>query len=377
MLQPLIHNTAATHRARLTAILISLSLAGVAPGAGLVPITDPIVYEDGRPYPSFRMDATDLGKFLDFTKAAGQSDSLGIREALIHQVDGTFHLFYDGAGPNGWVAHLAVSTDLKNWDLKGPILDFGAADTPDSAAACSPWIIKDDADLWHMFYLGTPNASPPPDRIPLFPYLTLRATADSPAGPWTKQYTPQPFNTAPGTYYSNTASPGHVVKHGEEYLMFFSSTDANVKRTLGIARTSDLAGTWTLDATPALPVEEQIENSSLYFEPDNSTWFMFTNHIGIESGEESTDGIWVYWTKDLNQWDPAHKAVVLDGSNCTWSTQCIGMPSVTAVGDKLYIFYDAPGGDSTSHMRRSLGMATLQLPLDPTLPDAAPSLDHP
>lgn len=100
----------------------------------------------------------------------------------------------------------------------------------------------------------------------------------------------------------------------------------------------------------------------------NKTWFLFTNHIGIEGGSEFTDGVWVYWTKDPNQWDPADKAVVLDGSNCTWSRKCIGMPTVTAGGDKLYLFYDAAGGDSTSHMRRSLGMATLQLPLDPAKP---------
>ena len=32
------------------------------------------------------------------------------------------------------------------------------------------------------------------------------------------------------------------------------------------------------------------------------------------------------------------------------------MPSVVVVGKRLAIFYDAPGGDSTSHMERDLGM---------------------
>ena len=358
--------------AALPGLLIAFSLACEAYGTGLSVITNPVVYSDGRPYPNFRMNATDLGKFLDYGGAPNLTDSRGIREALINKVDGKYYLFYDGAGPGGWRVHLAESTDLVTWSLKGPMLDFGAAGSDDSACVCSPWIIKDDAGLWHMYYLGTPNATSAPDYIPSLPYLTLRATATSPAGPWTKQYTPQPFDAVPGTYYSSTASPGHVVKQGNEYRMFFSSMNDGGKRTIGIARTQDLAATWTVDATPALPVEEQIENSSLYFEPANSTWFLFTNHIGNQGGE-FTDGIWVYWTTDLNAWDPANKAVVLDGSNCTWSSKCIGMPSVTVVGDKLYVFYDAPGGASTSHMQRSLGMATLQLPLEPLVTGDATS----
>ena len=176
-----------------------------------------------------------------------------------------------------------------------------------------------------------------------------------------------PFRTKPDTYYSITASPGQVIKNGDEYLQFFSATTRKpgnpcVQRTLGIARTKDLDGPWTVDPQPMVPIEEQIENSSLYYEKSNKTWFLFTNHIGIDRGEY-TDAIWVYWSKDLNKWDPANKAVVLDGQNCTWSKKCIGLPSVVPVGRRLALFYDAPGGDSTSHMRRHIGLAWLDLPL--------------
>jgi hypothetical protein len=41
------------------------------------------------------------------------------------------------------------------------------------------------------------------------------------------------------------------------------------------------------------------------------------------------------------------------------------MPSVIVVGKRLAIFYDAPGGNSTSHMGRDLGLAWLELPLSP------------
>ena len=157
------------------------------------------------------------------------------------------------------------------------------------------------------------------------------------------------------------------MKQGDEYLMFFSAAKQDAKgvhRTLGIARTKDLNSPWIIDPEPILPASEQIENSSLYFEPANDTWFLFTNHIGLGAGEY-TDAVWVYWTNDLNHWDPKNKAVVLDAKNCTWSKACIGMPSVIKTGNRLAVFYDAPGGTSTSHMGRNLGLAWLDLPLNP------------
>jgi predicted GH43/DUF377 family glycosyl hydrolase len=322
-------------------------------------------YSDGRPLATQRMEAKDEGVVLKYGDGPGQCDYLGAREALIFEEKGIYHLFYDGAGPKGWLACLATSKDLKTWEKKGPILDFGKPGESDGAAACSPWVYSEGKD-WHMFYLGTPNVTPAPDFIPSFPYLTMKAKSASLAGPWIKQPEVVPFTCQPKTYYDVTASPGHIVKHDEEYLMFFSAA-GNVqkpKRTLSIARTRDLNGPWAIDLQPIVPVDEQIENSSLYYEKKNKTWFLFTNHIGI-NGEEFTDAIWVYWSKDLNKWDPANKAVVLDGKNCTWSKKCIGMPSVVKVGKRLAIFYDAPGGESTSHMRRSIGLAWMDLPLSP------------
>jgi predicted GH43/DUF377 family glycosyl hydrolase len=127
-----------------------------------------------------------------------------------------------------------------------------------------------------------------------------------------------------------------------------------------LARANNLNGQWAFDPKPMLPWDDTCENASLYFEPANQNWFLFCNHISVSF----TDAIWVYWTKDLNHWDPARKAVVLDGSNCRWSRKCIGLPSVVKVGDRLAVFYDAPGGDSTSHMNRDVGLAWLNLPLN-------------
>ena len=153
------------------------------------------------------------------------------------------------------------------------------------------------------------------------------------------------------------------------YLMFFSaSTESPIFRTISLARTRDLNGPWTLAAEPLLPPTEQIENSSLYFEKENNTWFLFTNHVGFKAGMEYTDAIWVYWSKDLTKWDPAHKAVVLDSANCKWSKHIIGLPSVVPMGKRLAIFYDGQDADPIppgfkNHMNRDIGLAWLNLPL--------------
>ena len=166
----------------------------------------------------------------------------------------------------------------------------------------------------------------------------MKAEADGPAGPWRQRHDLVPFRTKPGTYYEGCASPGHVLKHGGEYLMFFSAGKGPL-RTIGIARTNDLNGLWTR-ILPPLPLAEQLENTSLYFEESNKTWYLFVNHVGVDHRGEYTDAMWVYWSKDVNRWDAEHKAVVLDGRNCTWSHSCIGMPSVIKVKDRLAILYD-------------------------------------
>jgi predicted GH43/DUF377 family glycosyl hydrolase/lysophospholipase L1-like esterase len=323
-------------------------------------------YADGRPSAKLRLDATDVGVVLKHGGGPNQCDYLGARDVWVWESGGKYFMHYDGAGTNAWLACLATSSDITNWTKLGPVLQLGKTNEDDSASA-SYGTTYFDGTKWWMFYLGTCRVSAAPDLIPTTPYVTMKAFAELPTGPWKKQPAIVPFRCQPGTYYSDTASPGQIVKQGDEYLMFFSAAareSGKLKRTLGIARTKDLDGVWTPDPQPIVPVTEQIENSSLNFEPANQTWFLFSNHVGIENKREFTDAVWVYWTKDLNRWNAEHKAVVLDGSNCRWSRKCIGLPSVIKVGNRLAVFYDAPGGDSTSHMKRDVGLAWLNLPLN-------------
>ncbi len=321
-------------------------------------------YSDGRPGAKLRMDAKDNGIVLKYGDGPESCDLLGARDVWVFESGGIFYMHYDAAGPKGWLTSLATSNDLIHWKKKGPVLQLGAQNEPDSKSA-SYGTTYFDGKKWHMFYLGTPNVTPAPDLIPSFPYLNMKAESDSPAGPWIKRLDIVPFKPKENTFYSSTSSPGFIVKDKDEYLMFFSAADYTIKRTICIARTKNLDTAWKIDSSPIVPPDEQIENTSMYYEEVNKTWFLFTNHIGLDKDGEYTDAVWVYWSKDLNKWNPENKAIVLDRQNCKWSNRCIGLPSVVRYKNRLAVFYDAPGENSVSHMRRSIGLAWLELPLSP------------
>ncbi len=221
-----------------------------------------------------------------------------------------------------------------------------------------------------MFYMGTPHVTPAHRFHPGLSLLTMKACARSPEGPWQKQPAVTPFRTRPGTYYSATASPGQVIRHGDTCLMFFSaSTDRPINRALGLARTKNLNGSWTVGTEPILPPGSRWKILR-FITTGDQTGFLFTNHVGVEDGLEFADAIWVYWSRDLSRWNRDHKAVVLDRRNCRWSKPIIGLPSVVKAGNRLAIFYDGnaaakmPGGVK-SHMDRDVGLAWLDLPLIP------------
>jgi len=335
----------------------------------VIPVENPVIYEDNRPSAKFRLDAKDEGIVLKHGQGPDSCDYLGARDVWVWEDQGIYYMHYDGAGPKGWLSCLAVSNDLATWEPKGPVLGFGEPGTGDCASASygTTWY---DRSKWHMYYLGTPNVTPAPDYVPSFPYLTMKAEGDSPSGPWNKRYDITPFSPFPGTYYDATASPGQIISEGDTLLMFFSASTGlpKIMRTISIARAIHPDSAWNIDAVPMLPPEEQIENSSLYYQEKDKTWFLFTNHVGVKDGLEYTDAVWVYWSKDLDKWDPVNKAIVLDSSNSTWSEHIVGLPSVVKSGNRLALFYDGntepamPQGVK-SHMNRDIGLAWIDLPI--------------
>lgn len=346
-----------------------------------------------------RLNVVDQGIVLSPDPVGGtyyNYEGGGVREAIINKVDDTYYMFYDGAGPNGglWRACMAKSTDLVHWMKLGPMLNPSIEEHPsgsnveykDWTSATSPWVYNDNGQ-WYMYYLGSDTEN---DGIPGFGYNTLLATSSHISGPWTKFNSTSgksnyvSFITKPGTWLNLTTSPGHVMQNpkwtgagdgiNKKYLMFFSGSgngDGTVRRSIGIARTNDLSTVdacnasnpnfWSIDANPIVPATEDIENSSIYYEPANGYYFLFTNHI---FNNAYTNAVWVYWTKDIDRWNVNDKAVVVDINNNSWAKGVIGMPTVVAKDSgTLALVFDGCVGTSTSHLNRKIGLVYLGLPL--------------
>ena len=157
-------------------------IAGLFLGIAPVVTAQKIVYSDGRPAASLRMNATDEGIVMKYGDGPDSCDTYGAREAVVVKEKDTYYLFYDGAGKDGWISCMAESKDLKSWSKTGAILSLGDSGRNDHKSASSPWVIK-QGNTWHMFYIGTPNTTPAPYSIPAFPYLTMKASSSSITGP--------------------------------------------------------------------------------------------------------------------------------------------------------------------------------------------------
>ena len=306
-------------------------------------------------------------------------DHLGARDAWVFQHQGRYFMHYDGAGDVGWRACLAISDDGLDWTKHGPALQLGNAGDPDSASA-SYGTTYFDGERWHMFYLGTPRVTADELKTPSFPYLTMKAEATSASGPWRKRPDVVPFLPTAGTWYSETASPGQIICAEGSYVMIFSAATTDVtgqiQRTLGIARTHDLDTEWIVDDEPLLPITEQIENSSLYWDHEDGLWYLFTNHIGVapdlpavppQGSAEYTDAVWVYWSTDPTRFSAHNRATVLDAESSMWSPRIVGLPSVLEIDGRLAVYYDGSVDNTIGHGGRDIGVTWLNLPVSSNL----------
>ncbi len=189
-------------------------------GSIIVPSQSITIYSDKKPSAKYRLNVRYEGIVYKHGSGPDSCDYLGARDIWIWKYKNIYYMHYDGAGPKGWLTCIAVSKNLKEWESKGKVIDFGKIGSSDCASS-SYGTVYYDGNKWHMFYLGTPNTSEAPNFVPAFPYLTMKAESKSLLGPWKKRYDIIPFTIEPQTYYSSTASPGFILKQGSEYLMFF------------------------------------------------------------------------------------------------------------------------------------------------------------
>jgi hypothetical protein len=303
-------------------------------------------------------------------RCPGDCDALGARDTWLfldaNDTAAPFKFFYDGSGPGGWLASLAETADptLRNWTKRGTVLSRGPPPSPDSASASYLTTFFDPSrdPPWRGLYLATQTISPPPGDVPIGPYFSMAASAPTAAGPWVQ-------DRARGTVIG-AGSPGPIVRATDGSGELWQLCTGCAGGAIGLVAAAAAEGPWR-DVKPLI-VGEPIENFSLYFENATSTWFGFTNRIGLDAGGMAFDAaITVYWTSDLTEWSSARQAVVLNQSNViepTFQVGRIGLPSVLRVPGndvELALLYDGGGtrGDVSYNENCSVALAWLRLPL--------------
>ena len=341
----------------------------------------------------------------------GMKDVVVSRE-IFGAKKGLYYLSYDGIMPGKkpdcyWTPCSAVSEDLVHWKKVGPKVpcsailhpDGNAEDYKDFCGICSPWPVAENGH-WYSFYCGAEDCSD--EGIPSPGYYTLFAEAETLDGPWIKhvdkpgcaRHVCFPVGK-PGEWDDATASAGVVIRnpkwkenHGAKTFIIFYSGSRAVKReivkgrvistevdsrSLGIAKTDDLTVSddhakkqgegnfWEKVPGPLFPPEHDIENTDIFYEESTGLYWLFTNHI---HDNLYTNSVWVYWTKDIDHWDPENRAVAFDAEMSSWAKGAIGMAAVIKKDEKtLCMFFDAIDGDGIDHLDRKVGMCEIPLPI--------------
>lgn len=201
---------------------------------------------------------------------------------------------------------LAESDDFIHWNKLGPaqvpaVFEYPSADYRQFSnyLECgSPWFIEEDG----TFYMFNTSDTGPKGNFAPMPYYATLSFGPSLAGPWQKE-TLLPgrgkhiaIPVRPGTYYSDTACAGSVMENpawqgpedreNRRYMMFFSAASCHGKpgdyrslgRGVGIARSDCLTAAddydklegnfWEPDPAPIIPLEDDVENATLFHDAD-------------------------------------------------------------------------------------------------------------
>lgn len=188
---------------------------------------------------------------------SGLPDEKYINPGALIEADGTYHLF-----PNAFsqwpglvqVPHL-VSEDGVSWEAASdePILTSEDVPFADEGADVSTGYVAADG-TWVLVFETVSRSQP---------WVLGMATAPGPDGPWTIAPAPLLENGAAGSWDAGGLSWPSVVKHGDEYLMYFTGVDKpRGTGAIGLARSPD-GLTWTKETQPVMQAELQWESHTL------------------------------------------------------------------------------------------------------------------
>lgn len=188
---------------------------------------------------------------------AGTSD-LYINPGAVIEHEGVLHMF-----PNlfsQWPGRVRVphltSSDGSAWTLDETAEPLSSEDIPlaDPGIDVSTGFVTDDG-TWVLIFETVSSSRP---------WLLGRATAPSPAGPWTIDPEPIVEPGPAGTFDAGGVQWPSVVRHGDEYLLFYAGFDMPQGGNGSIGLATSLDGvTWAARDEPVFGATERWEGRSV------------------------------------------------------------------------------------------------------------------
>ena len=244
-----------------------------------------------------KVAGTDSGGALLPLGGGAAFDNGGQRDPSVLYESGAYHLYLTGLD-NGAVGSIGYSTTTEDAGTKQPVMS-GWTNPPNTAllagdgsgfdanAVGHPTVIKDGA-TYIMYYAGTASGV---SKIG-------RATASSPAGPFTRDATATLDTGAAGSFDASSVKDPVVIKDGSTYRMLYTGVetlDGEKIERVGYATSSD-GVTWTKHGVVLNPSQEPYAEDETGVEAtgmlvDGSTLHVWSNGLdrdGRTGGDHAT-----------------------------------------------------------------------------------------
>lgn len=247
-------------------------------------------------------------------------------------------------GDRIWMSvHHGDGIDPAGWESDGvsPTLIHAAGGVKEQSLVGDPTVVYWN-NKWHMYYEGT-------DYCDGTNGLLFHSTADSWAGPWTKQgriWGPLGHIVTCGFNWA-----GAFVENGELYLYY-----NNAHQRTTCAKANEPTGTYFDMMNQGMPVYDFACAEGQVLADGNGGYILVVDGAGQQSGTEGK-GIYISFSQDKFNF-PLGELIIPKGATGASSANSLGLPCALLDNGKLRVYYTArPEGTTVSSI--GVGLITL------------------
>ena len=156
-----------------------------------------------------------------------------LRDPYVVAADGTYYLFYAATGADGQISiGYATSRNGRKWFRASAEPTFRPSTAGfDQFGVTAPVVLLENG-VWTLYYGALASADGRTTAVGM-------ATADSPAGPWTRHPTPLLTVGPAGSWDSLAITPGSVIQTEGEWRLYYSGFSADQHIGIGMATSRD------------------------------------------------------------------------------------------------------------------------------------------